>query len=244
MRLDLYLVEKGFYPTRTQAQESVKAGRVEVFISNEWRVIKKPSFSLESPQNVKIEQQEKNWVSRAAKKIKGAFETLEINVENKSVLDLGQSTGGFTQFFLHNGAQKVVGVDVGKDQLHESLRSDSRVVFYEGKDARDLSFLKGEEFHFFSADLSFISLLKVAPELKRLLGDKSVEGLFLVKPQFEVGKTNIGKGGIVKDREAFIQCQKMILEGLENLGYKVLDYLPSQVRGKDGNQEFICFVTT
>jgi len=244
MRLDLYLVDKNFYPTRALAQESIKAGKVKLFLLNKWRVIKRPGFVV--PKEVVVETQKDDvfWVSRAAKKIEGAFESLKLNVNEQVVLDLGQSTGGFTQFFLHKGARKVVGLDVGRDQLHESLKVDPRVEFYENKDARDLSFLKGEEFSFFSADLSFISLLKVAPELYRFFEKSSVRGLFLVKPQFEVGKSNIGRGGLVKDPKILLECQKMVLEGLEDIGYKILDYLPSKVRGKDGNQEFICFVST
>ena len=364
MRLDLYLVKNGFYPSRGLAQESIKEGKVKVLVGEEeWKTIKKLNFSIKpeccesehheserhgpehhgsehhgserhgserhgperhgsehhgsehhgsehhgsehhgserhgserhgserklknkTKQRIDVEIQERFWVSRAAQKIQGAFSSLDLSVKDKIILDLGQSTGGFTQFFLHEGALKVIGLDVGKDQLHESLRSDHRVEFYEGQDARNLSFLKGRKIHFFAADLSFISLLKVAPEIKSLFQEVSqktsqeasveglsvegssveglsvegssveglsvegssveglsVEGLFLVKPQFEVGKNNIGKGGIVKDREAFIFCEKMILEGLEDLGFKVLNYLPSQVKGKNGNQEFICHV--
>jgi 23S rRNA (cytidine1920-2'-O)/16S rRNA (cytidine1409-2'-O)-methyltransferase len=243
MRLDLYLVENNFYPTRAISQEAIRDGRVSLFIKGSWKVVQKPSFIVEKTVEIKV-QEEEIWVSRAAKKIQGAFNAFQLDLRGKNVLDIGQSTGGFTQFFLKQGASKVVGVDVGKDQLHESLRKDSRVECFEGTDARDLAFLAGREFHFFSADLSFISLLKVAPELKRVFGNRRIPGLFLVKPQFEVGRSNIGKGGIVKDREILISCEKMVLEGLENLGYKILDYVPAQVRGKDGNQEFICFVTT
>ena len=244
MRLDLYLVHKGLYPTRALAQESIKEGKVQVLVLKGWRVVKKPSFLTEDNQEVKVDDEKFFWVSRAAKKIQGAFQALKVSVKGKSVLDLGQSTGGFTQFFLESGAKRVTGVDVGRDQLHESLKSDERVEFYEGRDARDLSFLDDHKFEFFSADLSFISLLKVAPEILRLLSPQQIEGMFLVKPQFEVGKANIGKGGIVKDRESFLLCQKMVLEGLEEMGYKVLNYVPSRVRGKDGNQEFICHVST
>ena len=243
MRLDVFLVERGFYPTRAYAQESIKLGKVKVLLNNSWRVITKPGFSIEDDQEVDVATDEVQWVSRAAKKIQGAFDLFKLDVSDMCVLDLGQSTGGFTQFFLHKGAKSVTGVDVGRDQLHESLRQDNRVVYYEGKDARDLLFLEGQKFQFFSADLSFISLLKVAPELIRLLSGQNVEGLFLVKPQFEVGRAKVGKGGIVKDWESFLECQKMTLEGLENLGYKVLNYVPSDLRGRDGNQEFICHVT-
>lgn len=244
MRLDLHLVEKNFYPSRGIAQDSIKEGKVSVLVSGEWKIITKAGFSIDKHTKIKVQEESVFWVSRAAKKIAGAVESLNLCLKDRTVLDLGQSTGGFTQFFLHKGAASVVGVDVGKDQLHQSLREDNRVEFYEELDARHLSCLEGRSFDFFSADLSFISLLKVAPELKRLLGEQSVEGLFLVKPQFEVGRENVGRGGLVKEPVLLLECQKMVLEGLENLGYKVLDYLPSEVRGKDGNQEFICFVTT
>jgi len=241
MRLDVYLVKNNFYPTRAIAQESIKNGRVQVKINDAFKIIKKPGIIVDEFCKVEVED-ETFWVSRAAKKIESAFSLLDIDVEAMHVLDLGQSTGGFTDFFLKQGALKVTGVDVGKDQLHKKLRDDPRVECFEGRDARDLSFLKDHNFEFFSVDLSFISLLKVAPEIKSFFGEKSVSGVFLVKPQFEVGKVNVDKGGIVKKWQVFIDCQKMIVEGLEGMGFRVLNYIPSQIRGKNGNQEFICHV--
>ncbi len=243
MRLDVYLVKNNFYPTRAIAQESIKNGCVQLKINNAFKIVKKPGILVDDFCELSVKE-ETFWVSRAAKKIESAFSLLDLDVKDKYVLDLGQSTGGFTDFFLNQGASKVIGVDVGKDQLHEKLRDDPRVECFEGHDARDLSFLDSQKFDFFSVDLSFISLLKVAPEIKRFFGEASVDGVFLVKPQFEVGKVNVDKGGIVKKWQVFIDCQKMIIEGLEGMGFRVLNYIPSQIRGKNGNQEFICHVCT
>lgn len=243
MRLDLYLVKEAFYPTRVLAQESIKSGQVKVLVRGEWTVVTKTSFVTDTQTKVQVDSNQTLWVSRAAKKLKGAIEDLDIDVRGQKILDLGQSTGGFTQVFLHFGAKQIVGVDVGHGQLHKSLLEDERVLSFEGQDARDLSFLEAHDFDFFSADLSFISLLKVAPEIKRVFGSKKLRGLFLVKPQFEVGRKKVGKGGLVKEPQALLECQKNVLEALEDLGYKILNYLPSRLRGKDGNQEFICFVS-
>ena len=243
MRLDVYLVKNNFYPTRAIAQESIKNGRVQIKINETFKTVKKPGILVDESCGIVIED-EAFWVSRAAKKMESAFSLLDLDVKDLCVLDLGQSTGGFTDFFLKQGALKVTGVDVGKDQLHKKLRDDPRVECFEGRDARDLSFLKSQKFEFFSVDLSFISLLKVAPEIKSFFGEESVNGVFLVKPQFEVGRSNVDKGGIVKKWQVFIDCQKMIVQALEGMGFRVLNYIPSQIRGKNGNQEFICHVST
>ena len=244
MRLDHFLVEKKIFKSRTQAQEAIKNGLVSVFINKNWIVQKKTSFICSEATKIKCDTSDFNWASRAGLKLERALKHLKLNLNGKTALDVGQSTGGFTDVLLSLGVKKVIGVDVGKDQLDEKLRADARVVFYENQDARDLSCIKNQVIDFFSVDLSFISLLKVAPEIHSKLHKDEVKGLFLVKPQFEVGRSLIGKGGLVKASEVHLQCEKNIIEGLEAIGFKVLDYFPSGLKGKDGNQEFFCFVST
>ena len=244
MRLDHYLVEKKFFKSRTQAQEAIKKGRVQVLIENSWIVQTKPSFICNETTQTKCDTSEFNWSSRAGLKLEKALKHLKLNLCQQVALDIGQSTGGFTDVLLNSGVKKVFGVDVGKNQLDEKLRKDDRVTFYENQDARDLSCIKSITIDFFTVDLSFISLLKVAPEIHSILNLNKTRGLFLVKPQFEVGRSLIGKGGLVKASEVHLQCEKNIIVGLENIGFKVLDYFPSDLKGKDGNQEFFCFVST
>lgn len=243
MRLDHYLVEKNFFKSRTQAQEAIKKGKVSVLIDKAWTLQKKPSFICSVDTQIKCDSSEFHWVSRAGLKLERALKHLKLNLNEQVALDVGQSTGGFTEVLLSKGVKKVFGVDVGKDQLDEKLRADKRVVFHQNQDARDLSCIKNQDIDFFSVDLSFISLLKVAPEIHATLKERSVRGLFLVKPQFEVGRSLIGKGGLVKPSEVHLQCEKNVIKGLEAIGFKVLDYFPSGLKGKDGNQEFFCFVS-
>lgn len=244
MRLDHYLVKKHFFKSRTQAQEAIKKGVVFVFINNSWQTQKKPSFICDEETRVKFDDSEFHWVSRAGLKLERALNHLKLNLKDQIALDIGQSTGGFTEVLLSHGVSKVFGIDVGKEQLVEKLRKDERVVFFENQDARDLQCIKDQKINFFSVDLSFISLLKVAPEIYSALKNEKTSGLFLVKPQFEVGRPFVGKGGLVKASNVHLQCEKSIIEGLEAIGFKVLDYFPSGLKGKDGNQEFFCFVST
>ncbi len=243
MRLDQYLVELKKMRSRTQAKEFIQQGKVRV----DGAIITKASHPCEKGCLVEIaDDAGLEWVARSAQKLHGALERLGIDLTGKTCLDVGQSTGGFTQAMLKQNAEVVVGIDVGKDQLNEEIKNLPNVHCYESFDARDLSKLKGEWlFDFFAVDVSFISVLKIFDGDKDLVSGakQPVEGLVLIKPQFEVGKKNVKKGGLVDAPLIHLECEKLVLEGFSKMGVEVLDYFPSSLKGKDGNQEFICHIT-
>lgn len=243
MRLDQFLVHKSLFPNRSRAKDFISQGGVEVRDQHgDWRVILKSNFTCSDQTEVRLlENLASFWVARSGLKLDDALERLRLDVSGKTCLDLGQSTGGFTQSLLKRSAYKVVGVDIGKDQLVPDLKKDERVVFFEGVDAREILFLdETYKFDLVVADLSFISILKVLPPLLSL-DLAGAKALILIKPQFEVGKEAVGKSGLVQSAELQLGCQKTIFNALNKMSVEVLDYFPSTVKGKNGNQEFICY---
>ena len=246
MRLDQLLVSLGLTPSRTLAQKLIKGNCVEVFLDNKWQVISRSSFQFDSNTEIRILQNElQKFVSRAGLKLEAALAHTNFSVDNLSVLDVGQSTGGFTDCLLQLGATRVIGVDVGHDQLHSSLREDKRVFYFEGVNARAM--VANEKLkQSISAvslvvmDLSFISQTLVLPQLPLLLSH-SFSLISLVKPQFEVGKEGIGKGGLVKNKALFSDVEQGICAALSDLGFTVLDYFESPLKGGDGNKEFFVY---
>ncbi|MFV8248045.1 TlyA family RNA methyltransferase [Bdellovibrio bacteriovorus] len=250
LRLDLYLVEKGLAQSRTHAQELIDAGQVFLFENSQKRILKKASFAvLESHQGkIEVEAGPANrFVSRGGLKLEGALAQAGISVQGLKVLDVGISTGGFTDCLLQKGASLVLGVDVGHGQVHSSLRSNPRLTVIEGINARNLSREEAvnqatppEKFDLVVMDVSFISISLIVPELAHFL---KTEGclLSLVKPQFEVGVDGLAKGGIVKDVSLYKEVETRIKELCSQNGFKVLDYFPSPIQGKDGNNEFFVF---
>jgi 23S rRNA (cytidine1920-2'-O)/16S rRNA (cytidine1409-2'-O)-methyltransferase len=232
MRLDLLLVQRGIAETRSKAQDLIKRGAVRL----KGRTGLKASLevSVEEPIEV-LEIQD--YVARSAWKLLAALDHFALSPAELTCLDVGASTGGFTQVLLERGALRVFAVDVGRDQLHPSLRADPRIVSWERMDARTLT-----PGHFQAAieavtfDVSFISLLKVLPPV---LPFAAVGAwlVALVKPQFEVGRALIGKGGIVKDQAAKVAAVHRVTECLQEAGWTVLGALPSPIKGQDGNEE-------
>lgn len=242
MRLDQFLVDKELVRSRSQAKDYILKGSVELKDhQGDWRVVLKPNYKCSDSTEVRlIAGEDATWVARSGLKLDTALERLGISVKEAVCLDLGQSTGGFTQSLLKRGAFKVVGVDIGHDQLAGELKSDERVVLYEGTDAREIAFLKNDfKFDFIAADLSFISFLKVLPVIVEVALAGS-EVLVLYKPQFEVGKEALGRTGLVQSSSLQLSCQKALFDDLNRCSVEVLDYFPSAVKGKNGNQEFIC----
>jgi len=243
MRLDQYLVQIGKMRSRSQAKDFIKSKKIQVLINDEWVFISKPNF--ECSENTKIlitDPEETDWVARSGMKLEGALKRVNRNIEGLVCLDVGQSTGGFTQALLNEKAQSVVGIDVGQGQLAPLIKIDERVICYESVDARELDFLRKDwVFNFVVADVSFISILKVLPSIKKLNFEKA-EALLLIKPQFEVGKSLVGKGGLVESPKLLLGCQKQVFDGLKEMSLEVLDYFPSSVKGKNGNQEFFCHI--
>lgn len=235
MRADLYLVQHGLIETRAKAQEAIAAGMVSVdgvIITKSSQKIAEGAVVLASPAHP--------YVSRAALKLVAGLDRFGINPAGRTCLDVGSSTGGFTQVLLERGAIRVHAVDVGHGQLHPSLRRDSRVVSMEGVDARSLTAVDLIEApSLIVCDASFISLMKVIPRPMSLAANQA-DLIALIKPQFEVGRAAIGRGGLVKsakERARAVEDVRAVLDGLE--GFCVRDVIESPVKGGDGNQEYL-----
>lgn len=244
-RLDLLMVDKGLVRSRTQAQNLIKNHKVEIKEKDCWQLAKKPGAKVELDTEIKVQQDAANqFVSRGALKLLKALEFMQIDLSNKIAIDVGQSTGGFTDCLLQNGASKVVGIEVGHDQLAASLREDPRVVCYEGMNARELpaqsllAHTAGEGFDLAVMDVSFISQTKILPSLSPLIREKGYL-ISLVKPQFEVGKSGIGRGGIVRDESLYPQVKQHIISCCDSLSLKAIEYMESPIKGGDGNREFL-----
>lgn len=249
-RIDLLLVEMGKVPSRTKAQDLLKNQGLRLLTEKGWQTPTSPSQLFSAQEILEIEflaTDELKYVSRAGLKMEGALADCGWDVSGMSFLDVGISTGGFTDCLLQAGASKVLGVDVGHDQLHPKLQKDARVVLIEGCNARDLS--KNETvlehtpqggFPGVVIDVSFISLALILPEVVKLL---SGEGrvLALVKPQFELGPENLDRNGIVKDSKLYPILETKVKSMAEASGLVVESYFASRVPGKDGNREFFLY---
>lgn len=244
MRADHLLVLKGFAPTRSAAQRLIDAGGVRWHGPKGWAVPRKAGEDL--PEDCRIEvtdDAELRFVSRGGLKLDAALSHCKLEAAGRVCLDVGQSTGGFTDVLLQRGAVRVVGIDVGRAQLSPALAADVRVQLFEGLNARDVSgsaFELETQEHSFDivvADVSFISLTHVLPTIARYLAPAG-RALLLVKPQFELQPVDIGKGGLVKDEAAYPRVEQRIRETCAGLGLTVRDYFASSIDGGDGNREF------
>ena len=240
MRADVLLVSRGLAPSRTAAQRLIAAGHVFAREGALRIALSKPSVSVADDISLEIEASELDrFVSRGGLKLDGALSRIALDIKNRRCLDVGQSTGGFTDCLLQRGAAHVVGIDVGHDQLHAKIRADSRVTCIEGTNARTLRDI-GEPFDLIVADVSFISLTKVLPQWTALLREGG-RVLSLVKPQFEVGADNLARGGIVRDESLYVIVEKNIRKACTDAGLAVLDYFDSAITGTDGNREFFVY---
>ena len=238
-RLDRRLVELGLAPTRSKAQQMIAAGEVSVA----GRVITQVSFTGSGEVTITLESSTLKYVSRGGLKLEAALAHLQLDVRGWRCLDVGLSTGGFTDVLLQSGAAAVAGFDVGHLQLHPRLQTDARLRSWEGVHVRDLP--QHEELQSFIGagldltviDVSFISLIQVLP----FLPPAQARLLALVKPQFEVGAEHLNRRGIVSDAKLFDDVQDRVLHALQQRGFSKLDYFPSAVKGQDGNQEFFAF---
>lgn len=247
MRLDLYLVNKNKDLSRTQAQNLIKSGMVQLNISSGWQVIKQPSYEVDPTALIEIkisEFDEHTYVSRAGLKLQNALIHTGLNPAGFKVLDIGQSTGGFTDCLLQKGAEMIIGVEVGSQQLHPKLKHLSNVICLEKINARDLyqnnSFIKiyqAGDFDFVVCDVSFISFTYMLDSISFFLNSKG-QALCLIKPQFEVGPENLTKEGIVKDESLFSKVKLKIETELIKKNFDILDYFTAVPAGKDGNIEF------
>jgi 23S rRNA (cytidine1920-2'-O)/16S rRNA (cytidine1409-2'-O)-methyltransferase len=249
LRIDLILTEQGLAKSRSQAQTFISEGRVSYKQNEQWIKVTKPSLKLTFDVEVNITSNHADrYVSRGALKLEGALRHTQLNIEGFHVLDIGQSTGGFSDCSIQHGAACVVGVEVGHGQLDPRLRDNQNIVCLEGINARNLSIedLGGHfpenGFNLVVMDVSFISQTKILPQLPNLLS-KTGHLITLVKPQFEVGKEFIGKGGIVKDKQRVNQLAKDMQAFVKTLGFDVKCYIDSPIKGGDGNQEFLLWAT-
>jgi 23S rRNA (cytidine1920-2'-O)/16S rRNA (cytidine1409-2'-O)-methyltransferase len=237
LRLDQLLVGRGLFPSREQAQRAVMAGEVKIGT----QIALKPAQFTDP--NVEISlMATRKYVGRGALKLEGALDHFEIDVSGKTALDIGASTGGFTDCLLLRGATKVYAVDVGHGQLDWKLRNDSRVIVLEKVNARFLSRAEvPEPVEICAIDVSFISLTLILPNAFDMVVPNGLV-LALIKPQFELERGEVGRGGIVRKPELHQKAQDKIVEFVKRLGQTVVGIVPSAITGADGNQEFFACI--
>ncbi len=234
-RLDYLLVAKKYFSTREKARTPIMIGKVYV----DGKKIVKPGTKIDLDAEILVDYVESRYVGRGGYKLEKALKEFDINLKGKIIMDIGASTGGFTDCALKNGAKKVYAIDVGYGQLDWSLRNDPRVINMEKQNIRFLPVEAiDDRIDFVTADVSFISLKLVFPVIKALAAGEVVA---LIKPQFEVGKGQVGKGGIVKDAGLHEQALKDVTAAALSSGYylKALTYSP--VKGAKGNMEFLAY---
>lgn len=233
MRLDQYCTKEA--GSRTKAQDDIKAGLVQV----NGKVVTKPGFVLKETDQVQYEKDPGALVSRAGFKLAGAIEKFNIPLENQVVLDIGASTGGFTQCCLNHGARKVYALDVGHLQLDDLLKNDPRVVMMEGHNAREMKKdWFDEPFDFVCMDVSFISALTILESLMQVQVPPHIA--VLVKPQFELGPSALNKNGIVKNPKAALKAVDKVKDWLSAY-YPHIQFMPAALTGRGGNQEYVIY---
>ncbi len=244
MRVDQLLVERGLAATRSQAQRLIAAGVQWREPGGEWKAVAKNGDELRDGVELRLlDTAETRYVSRGGLKLEGALRHTGLDVNGLRCLDVGQSTGGFTDCLLQHGASQVVGVDVGQGQLHPRLRSDPRVVCIEKCNARELSAAAlasaggAPPFDLIVGDLSFISQTLVWPAVVPLLAPDG-HLLMLVKPQFELQPADLGKGGLVKDAARYAVVRERMEQACQDNGLRMRAYFESPITGGDGNREF------
>jgi 23S rRNA (cytidine1920-2'-O)/16S rRNA (cytidine1409-2'-O)-methyltransferase len=236
-RLDELLVNRGLFASRSRARDAVERGTVSV----EGSVVRKPGQAVLPDASISVDDPAQAYVSRAALKLIAGLDHFRFDVSGCEALDVGASTGGFTQVLLERGAAHVTAIDVGHGQMHESIANDRRVTSIEGLNARDMTSVElgGRTPDFIVSDVSFISLkLALPPALS--LAKAGARALLLVKPQFEAGKDAIGKGGLLKDAADAGRVAADLQAWLDTLpGWRALGLCPSPIEGGDGNREFL-----
>lgn len=237
IRLDAALAERGLLPSRARARDAVLRGHVRV----DGATASKPGLLVGPASEIAVADPAGAYVSRAALKLLHGLDRFAIDVAGRSALDVGASTGGFTQVLLERGARSVLAIDVGHGQMHPSVATDPRVVSIEGLNARDLAAadLAGRRIDLVVCDVSFISLtLALPPALA--LAEPGAAGVFLVKPQFEAGREAIGRNGLLRDPAEGERVAARLAAWLGSQpGWRASDPLPAPIQGGDGNQEYL-----
>ena len=234
-RLDVFLVNNGYYQSREKASQAIKKGIIEV----DGKVVTKPSFSTCETNEIKVLEVMLPYVSWGGMKLERAIKYFNLDFTGKTVMDIGASTGGFTDCALQHGASTVYAIDVGSDQLDIKLRSDFRVKSYENTNICD--FDTEEKFDYLVMDVSFVSITKVVPYLLKFMNEDT-KFVCLFKPQFEVGKVKM-KNGVVKDPKIHKEVVKMLVNYINELGLYVNDLTYSTQKGKTGNIEYLALIS-
>lgn len=236
-RLDAELVMRGLASSRERAKEYIQSGMITVNGS----AVAKPSFLVDEASQIALSGETLRYVGRGGLKLEGAIKQFGLKLSDKICLDIGASTGGFTDCMLQNGAKKVYAADVGHGQLAAKLLNDSRVVNLEGVNVKDLTpDLFSEQIDFISADLSFITV-KFAIDAASMILSFGGEAVYLIKPQFEAGRSSIAKGGIVKDKKVHIKVLESVCQHLCSRNFAVTGLVPSPIKGGDGNIEYLAY---
>ena len=243
-RLDKILTDKGFFETKSRAQAAIMAGDVKV----DGVVITKAGFQLQVKENTVFEIKSMPFVSRGGFKLDKAIKAFNIDLTNKICLDAGASTGGFTDCMLQNGAKKVYSVDVGYGQISWKLRTDERVKVVEKTNIKNCSVKEvysenEEKAEFLTMDLSFISVTKVLENLIKLSNQTNFEIVSLIKPQFEAGKEQVGKNGVVREKEVHIEVINKVIDFCIEQKLYVKDLTFSPIKGPKGNIEYLVYLT-
>lgn len=238
-RLDKLLIQRNLVSSRTRAEEIIRKHGVMV----DGKLINKTGKKFPVDCEIKMVEEEIPWVSRGALKLIAALDEWKPDLEGKVFMDIGASTGGFTEVLLSKGAKKVYCVDVGTDQLHEKIKQRPEVINLEKTHVRELnSRIINEPIDGCVIDVSFISLKKVFPFIHSFIKENGIV-IALVKPQFEVGKDNIGKGGIVKNKSLYPQVLKEVAAEAQKNNLRMIGSIESPVLGGDGNMEFLMYLT-
>lgn len=237
MRIDQYLVEQQYFPTRSKAQDAIAQERVKI----NGTIVKKNSMAIKEADSIEVETAAIEFVSRAGFKLYDVVEDFQIQLQDRICMDIGASTGGFSDVCLQQGAKLVYALDVGKDQLDPSLRDHPRIDCREQLNCR---YLERDLFQilpdFACMDVSFISIKLILPAIQRVMQD--VELVALIKPQFEAGKEWIGKNGIIKDKKVHLQVLSDMISYVESLNLFVHHLQASSILGRDGNKEFVMHI--
>lgn len=239
LRLDILLVEKGIFSSRERARASIMAG--EVFVDG--IRVDKCGEKVKTSSNIEFKGEKMPYVSRGGYKLEKAIKSFGIDLKDKVCIDIGASTGGFTDCMLQNGASKVYSIDVGYGQLAWKLRVDPRVVCMERTNFRYVTYEQiGEYADFASIDVSFISLEKIIPAAINLLNDKG-SIMALIKPQFEAGREKVGKKGVVREKSTHEEVILKIVTFIKGLGLNIINIDYSPIKGPEGNIEYLIYFT-
>ncbi|MDJ0924681.1 MAG: TlyA family RNA methyltransferase [Acidimicrobiia bacterium] len=237
-RLDQEIVARRLVPSRSGARRAIREGQVTV----DGTMVRRPAYRVAVGSDIAVDPAATRWASRGGHKLAAALDEFAIEVQGRSAIDIGASTGGFTDVLLKRGATRVVALDVGHGQLAGSLRSDPRCDVYEGLDVRDAKPQQlGAPFDVVVVDLSFISLTKVADTIRGLGGEDS-DWVGLVKPQFEVGPGAVGKDGVVKALEARGQSVVSVAQAFAEVGLVTRGAIASPITGSSGNREALLWL--